>query len=558
MSPSQPPETAPLEYALLDASVSGPTPLSVERGEANGLVVPTLPVAGSARTLPGKSTETALFVAPEARGDRVAERRVAEALTLLSQHEEGDRPGETRTIPPLSRVRPALTALAGGEDVVRAPPDLSLAEELARVHAPRRAPLSGAVEQGALIDTKYRVVRELGRGGMGIVYLAEDVMLHRSVAVKVLLPRYARLARHAERFRREARMLAAIDDENVVHIHALGEHEGLPYLVMDYIMGDTLAAFLASMPTAYEVIPLDLAYSIARQLCRALSAVHAAGIVHRDVKPGNVMVTAGPRAILMDFSLARETHSAYSGNHMVGTPDYVAPEQIRGGLLSGTDGQRSDIYSLGVTLFEALTGQLPFHGTDSVSVLHCHLTQPPPRPSSLRSDLPAAFDAVLLRALAKDPRDRWPSCEEMGEAMHVAYRTARGAPRRRVLVATDDPPQGQALSRMISAWISGTEVKVLANQEEVLREVGRCAPALVLLDLRLDAAAQSGPVDLCSALRGDPATARVAVVVLASAEAREADRHFLRMLGVRAVVNKPIDPVRLATLLRVIVSGDAT
>jgi serine/threonine-protein kinase len=417
------------------------------------------------------------------------------------------------------------------------------------------------LEVSAVIDGKYRVVRELGRGGMGIVYLAEDIALQRSVAVKVLHPRHAKHSGHAERFRREARMLAAIEDEHVVHIHALGEHEGLPYLVMDYIMGDTLSVFLAGLQGTYEVIPLDLSYTIARQLCHALSAVHAAGIIHRDVKPGNVMIAAGPRAILMDFSLARDTYSAYSGNHMVGTPDYVAPEQIRGRVLSGKDGQRSDIYSLGVTLFEALTGQLPFQGMDSVSVLHCHLNLPSPRPSEVRPDLPPSFDPVLLRALAKDPAERWASCDELGEALSVAYRAARGVRRRRVLVAAESGSHSQALARMVGAWVPGTDVVTLRGRE-VVAEVARETPALVVMDLPMghplgSVGGDEGPLEICAALRGDPATARVPVVVLAGGDAPAADRRFLRMLGVRAVVNKPVDPVRLAALVRVVVTGDA-
>lgn len=425
------------------------------------------------------------------------------------------------------------------------------------------------LEVSAVIDGKYRVVRELGRGGMGIVYLAEDMALQRSVAVKVLHPRHAKHSSHADRFRREARMLAAIEDEHVVHIHALGEHEGLPYLVMDYIMGDTLSVFLAGLQGTYEVIPLDLSYTIARQLCHALSAVHAAGIIHRDVKPGNVMIAAGPRAILMDFSLARDTYSAYSGNHMVGTPDYVAPEQIRGRVLSGKDGQRSDIYSLGVTLFEALTGQLPFQGMDSVSVLHCHLNLPSPRPSEVRPDLPPSFDPVLLRALAKDPAERWASCDELGEALNVAYRAARGVRRRRVLVAAESGSHSQALARMVGAWVPGTDVVTLRGRE-VVAEVGREIPALVVMDLPMGLSmGQSmgqpigstgegdGPLEICAALRGNPATARVPVVVLAGGDAPAADRRFLRMLGVRAVVSKPVDPVRLAALVRVVVTGDA-
>ncbi len=493
---------------------------------------------------------------------------VSEALTVPLLVPDVERSGETRTLPPLSRLREGATLPRTLSPVPRplsSPDDdrqtLIIPSEPGRVVSPSSpedqlpGDLIGGLEQGALIDGKYRVVRELGRGGMGIVYLAEDVALQRSVAVKVLLPRYAHTPRHADRFRREARLLAAIEDENVVHIHALGEHEELPYLVMDYVMGDTLSAFLGGMQETFEVVPLDLAYSIARQLCRALSAVHSAGIVHRDVKPGNVMVTAGPRAILMDFSLARDTYSSYSGSHMVGTPDYVAPEQIRGSLLIGTEGQRSDIYSLGVTLFETLTGELPFRGQDAMGVLNCHLNQEPPRPSSVRPDLPGSFDPVLLRALAKDPADRWPSCEEMGEAINLAYRAARGTPRRRVLIVAEAPAQSQSLARMVGAWALGAEVTTVPGGAAVLHEVQRVAPSLVLLDLPEGSAMSA--VDICASLRGDPATARVPVVVLTTLDTQNADRRFLRMLGARAVLTKPVDPVRLAALVRVIVSGDA-
>ena len=552
-------------------------PIFGAQGSTAALAAALSSPAGPAGAGPRDERPSMKTLGPKAQDAREGlDLRESEALTLptipqLDGHD--DRSGDTRTIPPLSRHRrmPAPAPLSGEDNrqtviiaAPAAPPEETWHIEEATLgqviseSSPRT--LSGRVigplEPGALIDAKYRVVRELGRGGMGIVYLAEDVALRRSVAVKVLLPRYARDARHAERFRREARMLAAIEDENVVHIHALGDHAGLPYLVMDYVMGDTLATFLAGMQSAYEVIPLDLAFSLARQLCRALSAVHSAGIVHRDVKPGNVMVTAGPRAILMDFSLARDTHAAYSGNHMVGTPDYVAPEQIRGRQLTGTDGQRSDIYSLGVTLFETLTGQLPFQGSDSMSVLHCHLRQPPPRPSLVRTDLPASFDNVLLRALAKDPADRWPSCDDLLEALTVAYRAARGTPRRRILIAADGHNHGQALARMVGAWVPGTEVTTLQSGEAVLAEVRRYVPSLVLLDL--SSSADIGPVEICAALRGDPATARVPVVVMANGDSRETqDWGFLRMLGARAVVNKPVDPVRLAALVRVVVSGDA-
>ncbi len=173
---------------------------------------------------------------------------------------------------------------------------------------------------GEVLAENYRLVREIGRGAMGAVYLAEDLALERQVAVKVLLPEHAVHPGQAALFRREARLLAAVRHENVVHVHTLGEHRGIPYMVMEYIVGPTLAYYLVQAVRVHDAIPLDLAISLALQLCRAVQVVHAAGIIHRDIKPANVMVAPGPRAILMDFGLAKSTDSRGSGTHIIGTP----------------------------------------------------------------------------------------------------------------------------------------------------------------------------------------------------------------------------------------------
>jgi serine/threonine-protein kinase len=262
-----------------------------------------------------------------------------------------------------------------------------------------------------------RIEAVAGRGGMGVVYRATELSLGRPVALKLLTPDRARDRSFRERFQRESRMAAAIDHPNVIPVYAAGESDGLLYLVMRYVGGTDLHALLRERG---QLEP-EHAADIVAQVGAALDAAHGAGLVHRDVKPANVLLASG-HAYLSDFGLTRlagsDTQLTESGQ-WVGTVEYCAPEHLRG---ERTDA-RADVYSLSCVLFAALTGKPPFaQGTVPATML-AHLHDAPPMPSERGA--PREFDRVIARALAKDPRDRYPSAGDLGRA---ALAAARGEP----------------------------------------------------------------------------------------------------------------------------------
>jgi serine/threonine-protein kinase len=262
-----------------------------------------------------------------------------------------------------------------------------------------------------------RIEAVAGRGGMGVVYRATELRLGRPVALKLLAGERAADPDFRERFQRESRMAAAIDHPNVIPVYGAGEEDGRLYLVMRYVAGTDLHALLRRERS----LAPERAADIVAQIAAALDAAHAAGLVHRDVKPGNVLL-AGDHAYLSDFGLTRQVgaDSELTGTgQWVGTADYCSPEQVRG---ERTDA-RSDVYALGCVLFTALTGQTPLGRGTVPATVSAHLHDDPPRSSAFGA--PRHFDRVIWRALAKDPDDRYPSAGDLGRA---ALAAARGEP----------------------------------------------------------------------------------------------------------------------------------
>ncbi len=248
----------------------------------------------------------------------------------------------------------------------------------------------------------YLVERELGRGGMGTVYLARDDALKRLVAVKVVTPALADDERFRARFLRESRLAARLEHPSIVPVYHTGEEGGRLYLAMRYVPGGTLAERLAAGP-----LEPSAAVATLQDLAGALDAAHAAGLVHRDVKPANVLLD-GSRALLADFGLARGAASVESlsrDDGFSGTVGYIAPEQIEGDAVTG----QADQYALGCIAFECLTGQAPFVRDSEIAAIYAHLSDPPPRVSSIAPTAGTAADRVIGRALAKRPGDRFES-----------------------------------------------------------------------------------------------------------------------------------------------------
>jgi serine/threonine-protein kinase len=267
----------------------------------------------------------------------------------------------------------------------------------------------------------YRVERLIGRGGMSVVYLAEQLALGRMVALKLLSPELSEDEEFRQRFIRESRLAGGLEHPNIIPVHEAGDVEGLLFIAMRYVEGSDLKALLQREG------PLSLEKTIALigQAASALDAAHARGLVHRDVKPGNLLVASGDgpedneHVYLSDFGLTKKTDSKSrmtSTGQFVGTLDYVAPEQIQGKEVTGA----TDIYSLACVALECLTGHAPYERDSEVAVMYAHLQDPPPKPTAMRPDLPPALDLVFERAMAKDPTERYTSCRELMRAMRDA------------------------------------------------------------------------------------------------------------------------------------------
>ncbi len=279
----------------------------------------------------------------------------------------------------------------------------------------------------------YRILEVIGRGGMGVVYLAEQASPRRKVALKILATDLAADPAFRQRFIRESDAAASIEHPNIVPIHQAGEQDGVLFIAMRYVEGTDLRSLL----DREGPLPAERAVSVVTQVAAALDAAHESGLVHRDVKPGNVLVGRGEHAYLTDFGLIKRPEAGASltrTGQFMGTVDYVAPEQIRGEPVDG----RADVYSLGCLLYECLTGKPPFPSDLDVTGLYAHLEQSPPAVTAKRPELPPAIDAVVAMAMAKRPEDRYATAGDMAAAARAALSAepshlapARPSPRPR-------------------------------------------------------------------------------------------------------------------------------
>jgi predicted Ser/Thr protein kinase len=292
----------------------------------------------------------------------------------------------------------------------------------------------GALTPGVVLGG-CRIDAVVGRGGMGVVYRARQLDLDRDVAVKVIAPELVEDPKSRKRFLREARVASAVEHPNVLPVHGAGVADGRAYLVMRYVAGDDLRTLVRRDGR----LSPERAAAVVRQLGEALDAIHAAGYVHRDVKPQNVMIDDQGHVYLSDFGLAKHalaTSGPTTSEQWVGTLDYVAPEQIRGERADA----RADVYALGGVLYYTLTARVPFERPTDHAKLWAHLVDEPPRPSVVRPELPPALDAVVVRAMAKDPAQRHPSAGDLGRAARAAAAGEQATVTERTVAIGDAAP----------------------------------------------------------------------------------------------------------------------
>ena len=283
----------------------------------------------------------------------------------------------------------------------------------------------GELEPGAVF-AGHRIESVAGRGGMGVVYRATQLALDRTVALKVIAPGLLEDHTVRNRFVRESKVAASIDHPNVIPIYYAGEEDGIAYIAMRYVAGDDVR----SLVRREGRLEPERAAKLVAQIGSALDEAHSAGLVHRDIKPANVLLTSEDHVYLTDFGLTKHALSVAGSTkpgHWVGTLDYVAPEQIRGERVDA----RVDVYALGCLLFYVLTGEVPFNRDGDEARLWAHLSEPPPKPSE--HGVPDAFDAVIERALAKDPEERYPSAGDLGRAALAAAANRRPTERERLV-----------------------------------------------------------------------------------------------------------------------------
>ena len=398
-----------------------------------------------------------------------------------------------------------------------------------------------------LIDGTYRVQKLIGQGGMGVVLLAYDDRLMRDVAIKLVAKELLGHSGARERFVVEAQTMARVRHENVVRIFALGDHDGLPYFVMEYVPGTNLADWLAEREESVlsASIPVDTVLGIIEQVGRGLDAIHRAGAVHADVKPGNVLIGPSHRIALTDFGLVRRVGVARNTNLLVGTPSYLPPEFMSTEAV--VDG-RADVYSLGVMTYEMLTGRLPYDIETIGDYLAVHQTAPAPLPPSCyRPQLSEGFDKAILLAISRDPKERQATAGEFAYALMNAREELRvTTPGFRIVVADDDEAFRCVAQVTLQHAFPGSELVVVADGEAALNELDLVRSDLAVIDL--DMPGLNG-VELTAAIRANSEHGKLRILVV-TASGGATDWRLLQSLGADGFLVKPLDPLSLVATAR--------
>lgn len=401
------------------------------------------------------------------------------------------------------------------------------------------------VPTDTVIDGVYRVKRLIGRGGMGLVLLCQDEKLVREVAVKMIAPD-ALGPDTQQLFLTEARAMAGVRHENVVQIFSYGEHEALPYFAMEYVPGFSVAEWLERWDAGGDPPSVDEVLGILDQACRGLAAIHAAGIVHADVKPGNILVGPSFRVAMTDFGLVRGLGEVDDNDLIVGTPAYIAPEVVYS--RQPVFDRRADVFALAVTAYEMLTGRLPWPIEDVGQLFEVHMRHKPlTPPSELRPDLPRAFDEVLARALSRDVRERYPTTHDFRRALLEARQTAAPvASGVRVLIADDDEDFVEVARASLLTAFPGAQIECVSDGQAALDALDRKRASLAVIDL--DMPGLNG-IELTAAIRGREALETMPILVV-TATGGGADWRLLQQLGADGFLVKPLDPYALIAMAR--------
>jgi serine/threonine-protein kinase len=389
---------------------------------------------------------------------------------------------------------------------------------------------------GELLDGVYEIIQLLGRGGMGEVFEAHDHLLNRRVAIKAAWPNPL-----TPPLRNEARALAAFQHPSLVSVHTLGEHRGIDYLVMERVYGVSLTQHAVTrwdggeQFTAAEVVQILLPAS------EGLSVVHRAGLVHRDIKPDNIMLTPVHRVVLMDFGLVLPEFDVNGKQRVAGSPPYMAPEALLNTAAPGS-GHLVDIFGLGTVAYELLTGTRPFPGITIREVIASHERGQPTPLAELRPDCPLELCQLIHEMLSPNAQVRLQSAEAVAWQLRAIRDdrpcsgggTATGKKGPSVLIVDDDVDLAKILSFYVRQIVGASDIRVAYDGEEALVEVQKAEPDVMLLDLHMP---RMNGVELCMQLKGE-GLAQNCSIISVSAGAREHDVQLLHQLGIHHFVEK--------------------
>lgn len=389
---------------------------------------------------------------------------------------------------------------------------------------------------GELLDGVYEIMKLLGRGGMGQVFEAHDHLLNRRVAIKAAWPNPL-----SPPLRNEARALAAFQHPSLVSVHTLGEHRGIDYLVMERVYGVSLTQHATTRcGSGNRFTPAEVV-QIVLPAAEGLSVVHRAGLVHRDIKPDNIMLTPAHRVVLMDFGLVLPEFDVNGQQRVAGSPPYMAPEALLNTAEPGS-GHLVDIFGLGVLAYELLTGVRPYTGTTIREVIAAHERGPAIPLAEARADCPLALCQVVHEMLNPNPQLRVQSAEAAAWQMRATFddRSATGAAALNrskllsVLIVDDDVDLAKILSFYVRQIVGRVDVRVAHDGEDALRQIQEREPDVMLLDLHMP---RMNGVEVCMQLKGEN-LAQSCSVISVSAGAQEHDVQLLHQLGIHHFLEK--------------------
>jgi len=389
---------------------------------------------------------------------------------------------------------------------------------------------------GELLDGVYEIMQLLGRGGMGQVFEAHDHLLNRRVAIKAAWPNPL-----TPPLRNEARALAAFQHPSLVSVHTLGAHRGIDYLVMERVYGVSLTQHASTRWSSGQTFTSDEVLRILLPTAEGLSVVHRAGLVHRDIKPDNIMLTPVQRVVLMDFGLVLPEFDVNGRQRVAGSPPYMAPEALLNTAEPGS-GHLVDIFGLGVLAYELLTGARPYQGTTIREVIAAHERGEPLPLSQARPDCPAKLSQVVQEMLNPNPQLRTQSAEAAAWQMRATLENrpqveVAAVSQRKplsVLIVDDDVDLAKILSFYVRQIVGRADIRVAHDGEEALRQIQDEEPEVMLLDLHMP---RMNGVEVCMQLKGE-GLAQSCSVISVSAGAQEHDVQLLHQLGIHHFLEK--------------------